>query len=129
MNLPPSWEHWIDNLMLTGFAASAGFLGYLMRNSNNRRKISWGRSLLEAAASGFVGFMTVLLCQAMNLSYEWTGFLSGLLGWLGATTSIQLFERIVRRKLGLDDAGVDYHLGEKLSDKVRPVPADTDRPS
>lgn len=99
---PPN-ENWFEALMFTGLASFAGLMGYLMRNSNDRRVITWERSLLETMASGFIGFLTVLLCRALNIPYEWTGFIAGVLGWLGATASIQLFERIVRKKLGIEN--------------------------
>lgn len=108
--IPPPDNHWLDNLGLTFFAAFAGLLGYLMRNANNRRKVTWQRCVLETGASGFIGFLTVMLCRASSISFEWMGFMAGVLGWLGATASIQLFERVVRRKLGLND--VDHNIDE-----------------
>lgn len=102
MNSTPPGS-WYDDLIFSALAAVAGLLGHLMRNANEKRETTLGRSLLEAACSGFIGFLTVLLCRACNISYEWTGFIAGVLGWLGATVSIQLFERVVRRKLGLQD--------------------------
>ncbi len=99
---PPN-NNWFETAVFTGLASFAGLMGYLMRNSNDRRVITWERSLLETFASGFIGFLTVLLCRALSIPYEWTGFIAGVLGWLGATASIQLFERIVRKKLGIDN--------------------------
>ncbi len=103
MNIPPPYEQWLDNLGFTMIAALAGLLGHIMRNSNSRRKTTWGRCALEAASSGFIGFLTIMLCKAMGMSYEWTGFLVGVLGWLGAAASIQIFERVARKKLGIQD--------------------------
>lgn len=111
--MPPNSNGFLDNLIFSLFAALAGLLGYLMRNLNDRRSVTWQRSFLEASASGVVGVMTVLLCKAVGLSYEWTGFMCGILGWLGATTSIQLFERVVRRKLGLSDVDNNISLGSE----------------
>lgn len=105
MNSTPPGS-WYDHLLFSALAAVAGLLGHHMRNVNSRRHTTFKRSLLEAASSGFIGFLTVLLCRAMNIPYEWTGFIAGVLGWLGATASIQLFERAVRRKLGLSDENV-----------------------
>ncbi len=99
--LPPGT--WYDDLFFSGLAALAGVLGHLMRNANSRRQTTFKQTFLEALCSGFIGFLTVLLCRAMNIPYEWTGFIAGVLGWLGATVTIQLFERLVRRKLGLDN--------------------------
>lgn len=105
MNSTPPGS-WYDHLIFSVLAAVAGLLGHHMRNVNSRRQTTFKRSLLEAASSGFIGFLTVLLCRAMGISYEWTGVIAGLLGWLGATASIQLFERVVRRKLGLTDENI-----------------------
>lgn len=99
--MTPPDEKWFETLVFTGLASFAGLMGYLMRNANDRRIITWERSILETLASGFVGFLTVLLCRAMHVPYEWTGFIAGVLGWLGATATMQLFERIVRKKLGI----------------------------
>lgn len=99
---PPSLEHWLDNLMLSVFAAFAGFLGYLMRTVDGPNKVSWPRSLLEGLSSGIIGFLTVLVCRALGLTYEWMGFSAGVLGWMGAKVSIQLLERLVLQKLGLE---------------------------
>ena len=103
MNLP---DKWFDNFAFSCMAAFAGLLGYLMRSANDRRVVTWKRSLLETASSGMIGFLTVLVCRATSVPYEWMGFTAGVLGWLGATASIQLFERLVRRKLGIEN--VDY---------------------
>lgn len=74
-----------------------------MRSMNERRTITWPRTLIETLASGFIGFLTVKFCRAAGIPYEWMGFSAGVLGWLGAATSMMLFERSVRRKLGLND--------------------------
>ena len=93
----PQLDQWLDNIGFTFIAALAGLLGHIMRNANNRRKTTWGRCMLEAASSGFIGFLTIMICKAMHISYEWTGFLVGVLGWLGAAASIQIFERVAPR--------------------------------
>lgn len=130
MNSTPPGS-WYDDLLFSAFAAVAGLLGHLMRNANNRRHTTIARSILEAASSGFIGFLTVLMCRAMGLSYEWTGFIAGVLGWLGATASIQLFERAVRRKLGLSDANVigseEVGVGDKDTPRPNPPTPDGDR--
>lgn len=105
MNSTPPGS-WYDQLIVTVIAAIAGVLGHHMRNLSDRRSTTIKRCLFEAASSGFIGFLTVLICRTMNLSYEWTGFIAGVLGWLGATASIQLFERMLRKKLGLSDENV-----------------------
>ena len=71
-----------DNLRL--LAALAGLLGHLMRVVERGGKVKWLVAGLEACASGFVGYLAIPMCKAMGLSYEWTGVVVGLLGWLGA---------------------------------------------
>lgn len=112
MSLPSDFDKWIQDLQFMGLAAFAGLLGHLMRNANSRRKSTIRRSILEALSSGLVGLLTGLLCRAMGVSYEWGLFITGVLGWLGAAVSIQLFERIARRKLGIpDDSAADIKTG------------------
>lgn len=105
MNIPPN-DNWFDNFAFSCLAGFAGLLGHLMRSVNERRAITWERTLLETLASGFIGFLTVMLCRAAGVSYEWMGFIAGVLGWLGAATSMVLFERTVRKKLGLGDDSI-----------------------
>lgn len=84
-------------------AMIAGLLGHLMRVVERGGKIKWLVACLEACASGFVGYLAILMCKAMGLSYEWTGVIVGLLGWLGASASVKIIEKVVRRRLGIAD--------------------------
>lgn len=84
-------------------ASIAGLLGYLMRVIERGGKIRWLVAGLEACSSGFVGYLTMLTCRAMGLSYEWTGVIVGLLGWLGAAASVRIIENIIRKRLGIYD--------------------------
>ena len=84
-------------------AMIAGLLGHLMRVVERGGKVKWLVAGLEACASGFVGFLATLMCKAMGLSYEWTGVIVGLLGWLGAAASVKIIEKVVRRRLGIAD--------------------------
>lgn len=84
-------------------AMIAGLLGHLMRVVERCGKIKWLVAGLEACASGFVGYLAILLCKAMGLSYEWTGVIVGLLGWLGAAASVKIIEKVVRKRLGIAD--------------------------
>lgn len=101
---PPNWNQWIDNLFLTAFSAFAGWMGYLLRTMDEGGKIGWLRSFVEAFASGIIGFIVVMMGRALGLSYEWMGVMAGVLGWLGAKASIQVLEKVVRKKLGIDGA-------------------------
>lgn len=81
----------------------AGLLGHLMRVIERGGKITWPRAALEASASGFVGYLAILLCAAMDLSFEWTGVVVGLFGWLGASASVKILEKVVHKRLGIDN--------------------------
>ncbi len=125
MNVPPNSDSWIETLMFTALAAFAGLMGYLMRNANDKRLVTWERSVLETLASGFIGFLTVMMCRAMHIPYEWTGFIAGVLGWLGATASMTLFESIIRKKLGIDNVDLGDFKTDTKSNTTNTI-TDTD---
>lgn len=93
-------------------AGSAGLLGHLMRVVESEGKIRWLVAALEGLSSGFVGFLAVLMCKAMGLSYEWTGVVVGILGWLGAAVSVRMIESIIRKRLGLTE-GIPFSVDHK----------------
>ncbi|PNU05866.1 hypothetical protein A8V01_14630 [Novosphingobium guangzhouense] len=103
-------------------AAAGGGLGHVMRESDKGNKILRWRVLLNMAASGFVGLLVTFLCQAVKLDDLWTGFVVGVFGWLGATVSIQLLERIVYKKFGIPlRANTDRRVdGAKAQEEERP---------
>lgn len=84
-------------------AAIAGLLGHLMRVIERGGKVKWLVAGLQTCASAFVGYLAILMCKALGLSYEWTGVIVGLLGWLGAAASVKLIEKVVRKRLGIAD--------------------------
>lgn len=92
---------WLTAAGYTVLAAIGGLLGYVMREYDKGNALSAFRAFVQAMSSGFVGFLVMLLCQAMGLSAVWTGPVVGLFGWLGANVTIQLLERIVYEKLGV----------------------------
>ena len=79
-----------------------GLLGYLMRQATHEQPIKLSRAALEAAASGFIGIITIFLCHAIGLPWYWSGAVVGVLGWLGAEASIVVIARVIRGKIGLD---------------------------
>lgn len=99
-NEPSTWS-WLLTIVYAGFASFGGALGHVMRQFDTREPINAWRLLAESGAAAFVGIIVMLLCQAMNLSLQWTGVVVGVCGWLGATATIQMLEKIVRPKLGL----------------------------
>lgn len=92
---------WLASAGYTVLAAIGGLLGYIMREYDKGNELSGFRACVQALSSGFVGFLVMLLCQAMGLSAVWTGPVVGMFGWLGANVTIQLLERIVYEKLGV----------------------------
>ena len=87
------------------FSSVGGFLGYVLRQMDAGNKVSMIRALFESAGAGFVGVLVMLICQALGLGAQWTGVIVGVCGWLGATASIRMLEKIAWRKLGVSDTG------------------------
>ena len=84
------------------FAALAGALGYILRSMDSGVPITYARTFVEALSAGFVGVIAMWLCQASSLSPQWTGITVAVSGWLGANASIQVLQRLVWNKLGLN---------------------------
>lgn len=98
-NIPlPEWTIQLGQIAL---AVIGGTLGYIMREHDKGHEVSAWRAAIEGFGSGFVGILVMMLCHAMELSVMWTGFLVGLLGWMGANASIRLLEKIAYDKLGV----------------------------
>lgn len=93
------WKYWA---LFVPFAMVGGTIGSIMRKLNNSEKVKFWMVVLEAAASGFAGVLILLLCQAMGLSLQWTGVIVGVCGWLGGGATMQLLEKVVHRKIGID---------------------------
>ncbi len=103
MLFPEDMHKTLEGIGLTMLAMIAGWLGYLIRTLDEGGKIHWFRSFLEAVASGLVGYISILLCNALHLSFEWTGVVVGIFGWLGATATIRILEKLVRKRLGIEN--------------------------
>lgn len=93
----------IRTAIFVAFAAVGGCLAYLMRTLNKSEKPILARGFVEGLSSGFVGLIAMLMCKALGLSWEWSGVVVGVFGWLGAETSIMMLSKAVRQKLGIDD--------------------------
>lgn len=99
----PNGFSWLNTFAYTSFAAIGGFLGHIMRTLDSNLPIKWLRSALEGIAAGFVGLLVMLACNASGATPQWTGVIVGVCGWLGASTTIRILERVVRKKLGLQN--------------------------
>lgn len=96
--LTDNW--WMKATAYVAFSAVGGMLGFCMRQVDRKEPFSFLRCLLEGAGAAFVGLLVLLICQAMNLSPQWTGVIVGVCGWLGASATIRMLESLVRNKLG-----------------------------
>lgn len=92
---------WLTSIGYTALAAIGGLLGYVMREHDKGNELNGLRAFTEAAGSAFVGFLVMLVCIALKLDPLWIGPIVGLFGWLGASVSIRLLERIVYERLGI----------------------------
>lgn len=97
----PEDPWWMKTLAYAAFATFGGFMGHVMRTFDTREKINWGRAAIEGIAAGFVGLLVLFVCQATELSEQWTGVIVGVSGWLGANASIRMLEQILFKKLGI----------------------------
>lgn len=93
---------WLKPFAYSLLASVGGTIGYIMRAIDGKQKPTILRGIAEGASAGFVGFLMLLLCQATGLSEAWTGVVVGVSGWLGSNVTIQILERAVRKKLGVD---------------------------
>lgn len=103
MNDLTSWwtSWWVKAILYAALATFGGFLGYVMRALDKSTPISYGRACVEGLAAGFVGLLVMLMCNATNMSHQWTGVVVGVSGWLGANASIRMLEKLVFKKLGI----------------------------
>lgn len=94
---------WLQMTAYASFAAFGGFMGHLLRTMENGDRLKWGRAFLESGSAAFVGVLVLLMCQAMDMTQEWTGVIVGVSGWLGANATIRILESVVRKRLGISD--------------------------
>ena len=95
-----SW--WVKAILYAALAMFGGFLGHVMRALDKSTPIGYGRACVEGLAAGFVGLLVMLMCNATNMSDQWTGVVVGVSGWLGANASIRMLEKLVFKKLGIN---------------------------
>ena len=88
-------------VLYAALATFGGFLGHVMRDLDEENPIRYRRAGIEGLAAGFVGLLVMLMCNATNMSDEWTGVIVGVSGWLGANASIRMLEKLVFKKLGI----------------------------
>ncbi len=101
MDQPPPNYSWVQLVLFPALAMIGGALGHVLRTLDAGKAVSLWRTLLESLAAGFVGFLVMLLCQALSATPQIAGVVVGVCGWLGATVSIRMLEKWVRRWLGI----------------------------
>lgn len=93
----------IEAILFALFAGVGGILSYLMRSFTQGFTPALSRALVESLSSAFVGVIAMLICKAMDIDIYWSGAVVGLFGWLGAETSMVLFTKLVKSRLGLGE--------------------------
>jgi hypothetical protein len=117
------WD-WLMTLLYATFAGFGGSMGYVMRQLDAGARPSLWRALVEGGAAAFVGVLVMFLCQAMNFSAQWTGVIVGVCGWLGATSSIRMLERVVARRIGAEGAINEPHVAADERVEIQNPPVD-----
>lgn len=109
---------WIQMAAYASFAAFGGFMGHLLRTIEKGDKLNWMRGFLESGSAAFVGVLVLLMCQAMEMSAEWTGVIVGVSGWLGANATIRILESVIRKRLGISDNDGGAYVAPVSSDET-----------
>lgn len=97
----PRWS-WFQGAALALFAAVAGVLGHVMRKMDAGEPVTFWPTFIQGVSAGFVGLLVMWICQGAGLSQQWTAVTVGVSGWLGASATIQVIQRIAWGKLGLN---------------------------
>jgi hypothetical protein len=92
---------WLSAIGYTILSGIGGLLGYVMRENDKGNPLTGLRAAVQGFSSAFVGFLIYLLCRAIGIDSLWVGPIVGVFGWLGATVTIQMLERVVYERLGL----------------------------
>jgi len=97
----PDVRKWIEAICFSGLSGIGGTLGYIYREIQSDKRPNPWRALVEGPAAAFVGIPVFLICDVMNLGVQWTGAIVSVFGWLGATATIHVIEKVVFKKLGV----------------------------
>lgn len=91
----------IETILFAIFAGAGGMLSYLLKSISRNEQPKVTRATIEAMSSAFVGLIAMLACKAMDIDVYWSGVIVGVFGWIGAETSMLVFTRIAKNKLGV----------------------------
>ena len=98
---------WLKGAAYVLLAAIAGALGHIFRRMDAGMPVKLWETVVQALGAGFVGLLAMWICQAGNWSQPATAVTVGVSGWLGASVSIQMFQRYVWNRLGLNRSPSD----------------------
>lgn len=90
-------------LWMLALAATGGGLGHIMRQLDKGAPVSWARVLFEVICAAFAGALVMLVCQSLHFSPQWTGVIVGVFGWVGGSTAMRYLERMVSKRLDVDN--------------------------
>lgn len=94
-------QSWLTMILYAAFAGFGGSLGYVIRALDRKEMINPWRVAAEGGAAAFVGVLVMMLCQALNLSQQWTGVIVGVMGWIGASAAMRALEFLTLKKIGV----------------------------
>lgn len=99
---PEGLEWWLWLIGYAAFAAFGGTLGFIMRQLDDKKPITFWRVVFEALCASFAGVLVMLLCQSLNMSVQMTGIIVGVFGWIGGSAAMRYLEKIASRKVGAE---------------------------
>lgn len=102
--IPPEvpWHEWFRVAAYVLLASVAGGLGHIVRRMDKDKPVRWRYVLVQAASAGLAGLFTYWICDALGVGHQWTGISVGICGWMGASASIEVLQKLVWDKLGID---------------------------
>jgi predicted CDP-diglyceride synthetase/phosphatidate cytidylyltransferase len=93
-------------LVLLSPAIVGGIAKYYDEYRNGKRKVSLIDFMGHIFTSGFVGQMTIYLCEWAALPKSLSGFLIGMTGYMGVL-ALSFFQatikKLINKRMGLDD--------------------------
>lgn len=105
MNLDDLWVYfWFKLTSLATLAGVGGALGYLLASMDANRAITVKMLVVKFLSSAFAGIVVFILCKAMELGDLWTAAIVAVFGWLGAEITFLVLQRVIEKKLGLDNS-------------------------
>ncbi len=98
----PGFANWLLWLGYAALACFGGSMGYILRSIQKKEAVNKMRILVEGASAAVVGLIVMQICQASHVEQEWTAVAVSVSGWLGASATIQVLERLLYKRLGID---------------------------